>query len=586
MTSSDAAGVRYRLNQRRLIIAMSALVILTSTWLMRPYTYMTNNHALQLPLVHSLRAPELYPNDPLVDTFGTYSSWYWTAVAKSDFVPTRTLLGIVYFLTVAGGLGAVYLLCAAFGPGSRLAPWIATAAFALGVRPFIGGGTIARCYPEQTSLAVVFFILLFAAVAARRPWLSAIAYSLGFFMNPLYGIHVGLYVVAFGLLATFHRILDRRWGLAALLALLIVLPAVLWGSQTASALDLPDSEFAATWADMLHNAGPWHFFPPTDSLMAFFTIGTVIVTTLLLSIRDPDRWRGTLVRAAIAAAVFWIAASYVIAYVLPPSRLLMLQAPRGADLFWVVALVYFISRLCTSITADRPGEIRSEIPCVLPWAGILGLLVLYNLVNPKVAAALVLVPSAVPGICKRAVKLPAEAGSLLTATGLLMLALLTFTTAPADERGLFLIGPGEAMRATAAWARENTPIDAVFMANPGADVDEYAMFRPLSQRSCFVFHKDGAAIHWHAQYLTEFSSRMGALGMASGPDSHELLKPQDMDRLWRQLPDAHLLAVAREYGIDYAVFDRDRETTFPVVFENGSYRVVRLAGTSDVDTPP
>ena len=104
------------------------------------------------------------------------------------------------------------------------------------------------------------------------------------------------------------------------------------------------------------------------------------------------------------------------------------------------------------------------------------------------------------------------------------------------------------------------------------------MFRPLAMRSVFVTGKDGAAVYWDASYLGEFLRRMNALGMVRDLPNGRLLQQAAQARQWRALSDAQLLAVAREYGIDYAVFNTSRATKLPVVHQNARYKIVAFRG--------
>ena len=113
------------------------------------------------------------------------------------------------------------------------------------------------------------------------------------------------------------------------------------------------------------------------------------------------------------------------------------------------------------------------------------------------------------------------------------------------------------------------------MVNPG-DWTEATMFRPLAMRSVFVTAKDGSATNWDPGYLDEFLRRMNALGMVSDLQNGRLLEQAEQDRQWRELTDAQLLSVAREYGIDYAVFETPRATKLPVVHQNARYKIVAL----------
>ena len=139
---------------------------------------------------------------------------------------------------------------------------------------------------------------------------------------------------------------------------------------------------------------------------------------------------------------------------------------------------------------------------------------------------------------------------------------------------LYRIGPSPEMREAGLWAKDHTDKDAVFMVNPGDDWQEVTMFRPLAMRSVFVTGRDGAAVYWDARYLNEYLGRMNALGMVRDLPNGRLLEQAAQARQWRALSDAALLAVAREYGVDYAVFDISRVTKLPVVHQNARYKIV------------
>ena len=127
------------------------------------------------------------------------------------------------------------------------------------------------------------------------------------------------------------------------------------------------------------------------------------------------------------------------------------------------------------------------------------------------------------------------------------------------------------------WASMHTDKGAVFMVNPG-DWTEASMFRPMAMRSVFVTTKDGTAAYWDASYLDEFLRRMNALGMVSDLRDGRLLVLKAQDRQWRELSDAALLSIAREYGVDYAVFETPQATRLPVLHQNVRYKIVALHG--------
>jgi hypothetical protein len=76
---------------------------------------------------------------------------------------------------------------------------------------------------------------------------------------------------------------------------------------------------------------------------------------------------------------------------------------------------------------------------------------------------------------------------------------------------------------------------------------------------------------------------MDALGLVRDFDPLSILSEDEIEVQWARTTDEDLLPVAREYEIDYAVFERDRPTQLPTVFANEGYRIVRFP-SSDAPT--
>jgi len=564
-----------------LVAVACALVILASAWLLRPYTYMTVNHALQVPLVQSERDPALYPTDPFVDTLDQYSSWYWLAVARFTLLPLKTTLGILYFLTVSGGLLAAALLGRALAPGSAIAPWASAIAFGLGVRPFVGDGTITTFYPEHTSIAVVFFILTFAAIAARRPWLAAVSYGIGFSLNQMYGIHAALYVAIFAVIALAMRRLDRRWLAAGLLSAVMIAPTVILSARAASAGEYGGPEFMAAWAGALHHVGERHFYLLSNERGGFIAMGAVLLAVIAVARADRDSWRRALAVSAAAAGAGWLAIA-VLLTAIPPSTALLAHAVRGADLFVAIGLIYLVARLVAWYERDRAEGDGG----LLPLAGLVGLLSIYHLIPPTLSA-LGLLGLGV-SVSVRARLRNAGARQIVCAMAAIMLVVAVWEVALHQPgRGiLFRMGASEEIRQAAAWADANTDIDATFMVSPVSATDEHAMFRPLSTRGLFVSYKDLAAILWKAAYLPTYLERMGALGMVADAGAGRLFPAEEMRARWEALTDEELSAVARRYGVDFVVFEAGRETKLPIVFRNRSYKIARFPTAQRGGPPP
>jgi hypothetical protein len=51
---------------------------------------------------------------------------------------------------------------------------------------------------------------------------------------------------------------------------------------------------------------------------------------------------------------------------------------------------------------------------------------------------------------------------------------------------------------------------------------------------------------------------------------------RELEEMYREIDDAKLIRVANEYGASYAVLYSETETDLPVLYVNGTYKVVKL----------
>jgi hypothetical protein len=132
-----------------------------------------------------------------------------------------------------------------------------------------------------------------------------------------------------------------------------------------------------------------------------------------------------------------------------------------------------------------------------------------------------------------------------------------------------LRAPDRGLREVAAWARTQSPADAVFLVDPRWD-----MFRVLAERSPFFTWKEGAALMWRQGFALDWAARLRALGGRLERTGRSL--EAELDGLAGALTDARVRALAAQHGIEYWALPRERPTTFPAVFEGRAHKVVRI----------
>jgi hypothetical protein len=118
------------------------------------------------------------------------------------------------------------------------------------------------------------------------------------------------------------------------------------------------------------------------------------------------------------------------------------------------------------------------------------------------------------------------------------------------------ISDREGFLALCAWARANTPREALFLAPPG----DFASFRIYAHRAVFVTFKDGAVSVVSGRLAGEWYARY-----------------REVERLYRQGDQDAVVTFSRRHGIGYVVRDTAQPAmALPAVYENQRYQVYEV----------
>ncbi len=122
----------------------------------------------------------------------------------------------------------------------------------------------------------------------------------------------------------------------------------------------------------------------------------------------------------------------------------------------------------------------------------------------------------------------------------------------------------------ARWAFENSAKDALFLVPV-----ECGDFRNVAKRSIFVDFKYGTMSTFSVDFGLKWFERVHALN----PDRKSYYYNTfyvDFIADYRNLTEARVRDLDDKYGLDYAVFEKGKEMSFPVVYENSEYVVYDL----------
>jgi hypothetical protein len=117
----------------------------------------------------------------------------------------------------------------------------------------------------------------------------------------------------------------------------------------------------------------------------------------------------------------------------------------------------------------------------------------------------------------------------------------------------------------ARWAKDNSPVDALFVAPP-----RFGQFRITAERALladFKLFPGNLADEWQQRLFDSYGVPRGQGFQAA----------QEMDEMYRGIDDGRLRSLQVKYGIDYAVLYSETDTNLPVVYQNATYKVVQLS---------
>lgn len=535
------------------------------------YRVYFSNQALQLPLVALLNDPSLYPNDPFAATLPYYASLLWRLVALLvRVVPLETLLLALFLIERALSIAAAGYIGHVFAQESRLAMIGAMSFFALAPTPILGGGTLVTSYFEQTGLCIPFLLLAVASFHRARPIPWAVCLSIGFNLNAMYGTYAMTYFAAAFLLCPSYRARWKTWATATALFGMLASPAII---LTASAFgrSAPDNEL---WLAAARARLPHHLYPLTWNKWRFVNYGTVLLLTVGLLHQDRGKTerlsRQGIIWAGVSAT--WLLYAFLAAYVAESPPLLVMQPARGTDLWYCFAGIALIS-----IGAQRLEEHKEDK--VFVTGAFFASVFFWRL--PSIPSSLVLL--ALMALAWRPVwervfdRGRPDRAALILVVSILLLGGWSLRARLRTGRPAFVVRPDSQLREIADWAKMTTAIDATFLVNPS-----WEAFRAVSKRPVFVTWKDGSAMLWDRSFVGDWLERLCALGLDItqpsylGGSYHE-----ELARLYGDLDDDKVNGMIAHFALDYWVASSDKLSTFPVVFQNQSWKVLDLRHARD-----
>lgn len=575
-TSGIFENIKMRLFSTTILYIVTFLTLLISSFLINKYSIYYSNQSLQISLVNLLNDNSLYPKDPFVATLPNYSSKLWPLVALANrYIPLEPLFFVLFLLEKILLIYAAGNLAKTFVPNSWLATFGTMAAFAVGIKPILGEGTIVTNYFEQTGLSIPFFLLAIASFYKTRPIAWAIWLAIGFNWNSMYGVYAITYCGAVFLLDINYRNDWKKWIAAFGLFLLLASPAIL---HTLSAFNR-NSTNNDLWLIACQLFYPWHFYPHVWSPKGIAKFGVLLIVVVALVYKNKHKLEKLFkfVTTCTLVSLFWFVYAVLAAYIAKSPSMLVMHPVRGTDLWYCIAGTALVSICGMGIEENRSGQRRYLY--VAAFAG--SIIILHPMVDSYI---IYIIGALLIGVLLKPVRnfiLGMENAKYLSLAITLLILLIGLTNfgkelaKTGNIKDAFIGRPPYIYEQLADWARLNTAKDAVFLNPP--NWDNWTYFRALAKRAVFVNWNDGAAILWDRPFVEVWAERLNALGLDITEDGLNHLKARRKLRdLYNELEDEDVKKLQLRYSIDYWVVPIKKSSKFAIAFQNKSYKVLDL----------
>jgi len=515
----------------------------------QPYGSSNQQTYLLAPLQHAF--PELYRHDWFVSTAHQYHFVFTWLVAPLYGLDASGViaLGLLQLVVMVATYVLVYRLIAAVTDRARLPLFALLAALlTLGAGRALGGSYLFAGYVQPSSLAVLGWLGALVLWLRERPLAAGLALAAGGACHLNYAL-LGIAIFGAAELATY-RIQPRRLAMLLVPSLAVVavfVPAMLASSHSSE----PDLALRV----LVDFEFPGHFEPKHVRRWIWpLAAWLAAAWSVLPVVRGPAFDR--LWRFACTGALACIAAALVVS--IPPllslTRLFVWRVapiPQLACQLIVLAGVLALAR-------EGVRALGRQRLAVLALA-LLGLVVEAFRLQPGEYGYVLIALAAGAGVLAfvRREQLLIPLAALVCA-----FALFTHRAALAGEPLFVSYDSG-----LTEWARETTPVDAVFLVPPYENE-----FRLLARRAIVV---DTKSPPMYMDELVAWYRRLCAT-VGAGDDVATYLAAEAH---WDTLGADQLVAIAHQFAADYLVVDKTRSQVrlaSPVAYEDNQRVAYRL----------
>jgi hypothetical protein len=496
----------------------------------------SSNHTGLMPVVRRMLDANYLPGDFNIQLRLYHHRVFAYVVAGLTTVFGET--GALLVLSVAGLLllgAGLYYLCRTLGlpplgclpAGLLVALGVLWAGYGVEENTFVGNREV-----QPPLFAHALMLFAFAEIIRGRYRLPA------FLAGVVLSLHLQIGLTFALLLAPFYLMKLKKFGaketaVIAGLALLPALPA-LWHAREMFARGVNSSAFTL---DYLLFRMPHHFEPMGAAYVLWVAAHVVMLAACYWWLRKMNRAEARAVGVLLAVSLALVALALL----------------HFADWYWLHVKTFV-----------KPQFLR-----VTPLITVFGTLAL-------VAAVHAWADDRRKRGDARTLKL------VYGALALTVISAVVYQVTKAEAQYDFRIQRYADARTTwvevCRWVYAHGPRDTVYLTPPARDGFSYLAHR--SNVVEFKINPDGALL------LDEWYERLrDVTGGKLPPGRGGFPLRRKLDAAYAALDESQLLALGAKYGALYAVLPRASKATFPVLFENKDFRVVKLTQTLEGNQP-
>jgi len=499
--------------------------------LLNPYFFATSDHTYKIPFLKAATSGTgLYAKDITVAMWHEYTSIFpWLIWPLQKILGFQDAFFLIYILTQILFYTSIYLLASNIFRERFVG--LISVALLLFPKTILGGIETYDSIVEERTVAMVLFLFAIYLLLKNRQVLAVILFSLVLNLHFVTFINGALFLVTILILERLEERdgppLIQRYNHFIFFLLIGAIPFVIMKVASCASSNLL-TMVDPMWLKMILVRSPEHFLPDGKAL-GIFMLNTVPILVLglgLYMMRDCNVKQGLRI---FLASLMATAVGYCLAW------------------FFLLRFPLLIGIQCCFLRASYFQGVFSQ----MMWAYII--YVVFN----RVALCLPFFNNSV------------RSGILFVMIFVLCLGLTHHTRVRLSGPGIKGDSPTKKLQ---IWLKEHTIQDALVITPSYAWNQD---FRVFSERATLGSWKDWTYNCLDRKFADKMYQRLKDVGNISleNPAQNDLGK---MEEYYLSLKENNWAQIARKYGADYLVMERQRQLALKKVYEDRAYTIYKF----------